>query len=94
VTVDKSAAGRQNSRIANKPTLTDQVRKVILESPLSRYELAKLLGCRESTLSDFVNARRGLSSKLLDRVAALLQLRLVQVARVVLGKQGKRKRRK
>ena len=58
-------------------TLTDQVRRAILDAPISRYELAKRLGISQGTLGDFVHGRTGIGSELLDRVAAELGLRLV-----------------
>jgi len=58
-------------------TLTDQVRKAILEAPISRYELSKRLGVSQGTLGDFVHGRTGIKSKLLDAVAAELGLRLI-----------------
>jgi hypothetical protein len=58
-------------------TLTDQVRRAILEAPISRYELSKRLGVSQGTLGDFVHGRTGIGSELLDQVAAELGLRLI-----------------
>jgi len=66
-------------------TITDAIRRAILEAPISRYELSRRVGVTQATLSGFVNGKHGIGSELLDRVAAELGMRIVV---------GKPKRRK
>jgi len=63
--------------VPKQKSLTDQVRRAILDAPISRYELAKRLGVSQGTLGDFVHGRTGIGSELLDQVAVELGLRLV-----------------
>jgi transcriptional regulator with XRE-family HTH domain len=53
---------------------SDQVRRAVTECGLTRYRLAKLLGCSQALLGEFVHGRRGLSTPMLDKLAALLRL--------------------
>lgn len=54
--------------MAKKPTnkVSDQLRQLIDNCGLSRYELAKQTGIDESTLSRFMSGERGLSMKAVD----------------------------
>jgi plasmid maintenance system antidote protein VapI len=63
--------------VPKQQSLTDQVRRAILDAPISRYELAKRLDVSQGTLGDFVHGRTGIGSELLDQVAVELGLRLV-----------------
>jgi len=56
--------------------LSDQLRRIIAESGLSRYELARRSGVEQSALSRFVNGQRGLTTESLDRLAEALGLEL------------------
>ena len=76
----RACAGSQDgntTRVPKQKSLTDQVRRAILDAPISRYELAKRLGVSQGTLGDFVHGRTGIGSELLDQVAVELGLRLV-----------------
>jgi transcriptional regulator with XRE-family HTH domain len=53
---------------------SEQIRRRVLTCGLSRYRIAKTLGCSQSLLTLFMGGRRGLSIPMLDRLAALLQL--------------------
>ena len=57
--------------------LSDQIRRVIDDSGLTRYRIAQDTGIDESTLSKFYNGRQGLSMKALDRLGKYLGLRIV-----------------
>lgn len=57
--------------------LSDQVRKAVNDSELTRYRICKDLGIAESTMSRFMAGKGGLSMDVLDRLAALLGLRVV-----------------
>ena len=59
-------------RRSNK--ISDQLRQVIDESGLTRYEIAKQTSIDESTLAKFYNGHRGLSMKALDRLGEFLDL--------------------
>ena len=65
---------KRGARMANK--LSDQLRKAIHDSELSRYRLAKMTAIDESALAKFCNGTRGLSLDAIDRLAAALKLRL------------------
>jgi transcriptional regulator with XRE-family HTH domain len=72
--------GRQREK------LSDQVRRAVDGSGLSRYRICKKLGIAESTLSRFMSGQGGLSMEYLDALADLLDLDIVT------GKGSKRKR--
>lgn len=57
--------------------LTDQIRRAIDQSGLTRYRIAKDTGLDESALSKFYNGSRGLSVEALDRIGEYLKLRIV-----------------
>ena len=57
--------------------LSEQIRQVIADSELSRYEIAKRTGIDESALAKFYNGHRGLSLASLDRLGELLRLKIV-----------------
>ena len=54
--------------------LSDQVRRAVDASGLSRYRICKTLGIAESTLSRFMAGQGGLSMEYLDALADLLDL--------------------
>jgi transcriptional regulator with XRE-family HTH domain len=54
--------------------LSDQVRRAVNASGLSRYRISKELGVAESTMSRFMSAQGGLSMEHLDALADLLGL--------------------
>jgi transcriptional regulator with XRE-family HTH domain len=56
--------------------LSDQVRRAVDASGLSRYRISKELGIAESTMSRFMSGQGGLSMEVLDRLADLLGLRI------------------
>jgi len=56
---------------------SDELRRAVDASGLSRYRICKELGIAESTLSRFMSGERGLTMKCLDRLAALLDLHVV-----------------
>lgn len=57
--------------------LTDQLRRAINDSGMSRYAIARETGVSETALSLFVNGHRGLSGKAMDAVGEFLGLRIV-----------------
>jgi transcriptional regulator with XRE-family HTH domain len=70
-----------------RPTFSDELRRAVDASGLSRYRICRELGIAESTLSRFMSVERGLTMKCLDRLAALLDLH------VAAGKKPRRKGR-
>jgi predicted transcriptional regulator len=63
----------------NKQTekLSDQLRRLIEESPMSRYEISKKTGIAQSTLCKLVQGERGISTDSWDLLGECLNLRLV-----------------
>ncbi len=57
--------------------LTDQIRRAIDDSGLTRYRIAQETEIDESTLGKFYNGRRGLSLDNIDRLSEYLGLRIV-----------------
>jgi transcriptional regulator with XRE-family HTH domain len=57
--------------------LSDQMRRAIDGSGLTRYRIAKETGIDESALAKFYNGRVGLSMKAMDRVGEYLGLMIV-----------------
>jgi len=54
--------------------LSDQIRRAIDGSGLSRYRICKELGFSQATMSRFMTGRGGLSMEVLDALADLLGL--------------------
>jgi predicted transcriptional regulator len=57
--------------------LSDQLRRLIEKSPLSRYEISKRTGIAQSTLCKLVQGERGISTDSWDLLGECLNLRLV-----------------
>ena len=78
VILDKLATNPDYARMA-KPTsakVSDQLRYIIEDCGLSRYEISKRTGIDEGTLSRFIYGERGLSMKALDRLGDALGLKV------------------
>ena len=58
-------------------SFSDQLRRAIDESGMSRYAICKLIKIRQSTMSKFMHGKGGMSMDALDRLAELLGLRIV-----------------
>jgi hypothetical protein len=67
--------------------LSDQVRRAVDASGLSRYRICKTLNLAEATMSRFMNGHGGLSMAYLDALADLLDLNIALGRRP--GKKGK-----
>jgi len=70
--------------------LSDQIRRTIIEAPLTRYRISKVAGIDQAVLSRFVAGKVGLSMATLDALADVLGLDIV--ARGATG-QDKRTRK-
>ena len=66
-------------RKTRKPTaLSDQLRQIIEDGILSRYEIAKQSGVDASQLHRFVKGEGRLTTDTLDKIGAVLGLRFIQ----------------
>ena len=63
------------------PLLSDQVRQSLDAAGVSRYAIAKQIGCSQALLSRFMSRTGGLSLDVLDRVSEVLGLRVVSAVR-------------
>ncbi len=65
-----------NAGMAKRPAIrmSDQLRRIIDDCGLSRYEISKRTGIAASTLSQFMHGQRGLSMKALDKLTDCLGL--------------------
>jgi transcriptional regulator with XRE-family HTH domain len=72
--------------------LSDQVRRAVDASELSRYRICKTLGIAESTLSRFMSGEGGLSMEYLDALADLLDLDIVTAKRPARAGRGSTKK--
>lgn len=62
---------------ASRPKISDQLRDIIRDCDLSRYEIAKQTGIYQSALTRFMSGERGLSMTVLDTLAEFLELDIV-----------------
>ena len=60
--------------------VTDEVRRALAESPLSRYEISRQTGIEQSALARFLSGERGLWTVTLDRLVPVLGLKIVSTA--------------
>ena len=63
--------------MANKLTISDQLRQAIERSGISRYKISQSTGIAESVLSRFVRGETGLTLDTVDTLCELLNARLV-----------------
>lgn len=63
--------------MATTRLISDDLRRAIESSGLTRYRIAKDTGLSQSLLSRFVSGERGLSLEAIDKIGTLLGLRLV-----------------
>ena len=63
----------------NHPCLSDQLRRAIDASAMSRYAICQAIGLPESSMSRFMSGQSGLALNTVDRLGKLLGLQLVTV---------------
>ncbi len=63
---------------AKQTSLTDQLRQLIEEAELSRYQLWQQTGIDQAVLSKFVNSKGGLSMESLDKIGEVLNLQITK----------------
>jgi transcriptional regulator with XRE-family HTH domain len=66
-----------NAGMAKRVKLTDQIRKAIRRSGVSRYKIWQETGIAQSTLSKFLEGQRGLNLESLDKLADYLRIDLI-----------------
>ena len=57
--------------------LSDQIRRAVAASGLTRYRISKITGIDQAVLSRFMAGKVGLSMSALDRLADALELEVV-----------------
>jgi ribosome-binding protein aMBF1 (putative translation factor) len=62
--------------MAKRLPFTDQIRRAILDSGVSRYRIAKDTGIAESVLSRFMHGQIGFTLETLDKLGDYLQFDL------------------
>jgi ribosome-binding protein aMBF1 (putative translation factor) len=62
------------------PSFSDQIRRAVDDSGISRYRICKVIKLDKSVMSRFMAGKSGLSVPVLDRLAGLLKLRVVRSA--------------
>jgi transcriptional regulator with XRE-family HTH domain len=56
--------------------LSEQIRRAVLASGMSRYRLCKEIDLSPSTMSRFINGTGGLGMEMLDKLADVLDINL------------------
>jgi transcriptional regulator with XRE-family HTH domain len=59
-----------------KASFSDELRKAVLNSGMSRYSISLKTGIAQSTLSKFVNGERGISLESVDKLIDILGLEI------------------
>ena len=68
--------------------LSDQLRRIVEDSEVTRYRLSKETGITQSTLSRFVSGERGLSIDAMDALGEFFELNLVSQRTVDEGSEA------
>jgi transcriptional regulator with XRE-family HTH domain len=64
------------SKHASSRLISNQLRRLVDGSGISRYRLSKLMEVEASALSRFMSGERGLSMKALDKLGTVLDLEI------------------
>lgn len=70
-------------------SFSDQIRRAVDRSDVSRYRISKEIGLAESTLSRFMGRKGGLSLDALDRLGEYLRLTVVAASQRGNGRKGR-----
>ena len=65
--------------MAKRTNIEDQLRRAIVQGPMTRYALSKQTGVAQSILSDFVNGNRSLTLTTASKLADVLGLEITKV---------------
>lgn len=71
--------------------VSDQIRRIIDASGMTRYRIGKLLEVDNALMSRFMNRKAGLSMEVLDKLGELLKIKLSAGAKASKAKANKRK---
>ena len=66
----------------SKKTFSDELRRAVEQSGMTRYEIYKRTGIDQSVLSKFVRGQRGVSMGAIDTLCKCLGLRLVHESEI------------
>ena len=77
------------SMLSKRISFSDQIRRVIDESQVTRYKIAQETGVSESTLSRFMGRKGGLSLDALERLGEYLRLMVVMAPQRGNGRKGR-----
>jgi len=58
--------------------LSEQIRRAVLASGVSRYRLCKQIGLSQSTMSRFMSRQGGLGMEMLDKLADVLDINIAK----------------
>ncbi len=72
----------------NARRFSDQIRRAVDASGMSRYAICKAIGFNQGAMSRFMSGKGGLSLEMLDRLAELLGLRVVADQQAQSNKKG------
>ena len=64
--------------MARRTNIEDQLRRAIVQGPMTRYALSKETGVPQSVLSEFVHGNRSLTLTTAAKLADVLGLEIVQ----------------
>ncbi len=75
--------------MTKKPPFSEQLRRAVEQSDLTRYRISKQTGIVQSILSRFVNQGAGLSMDSVDKLCECLELRLVSEDKPLKKRKGR-----
>jgi len=79
---------KRSNASAVPPLLSEQLRDILANAPVSRYAIAKATGIRQSTLSRFVNGQRdGMTLATIDALGKYLRLTITSAGPIDEGKE-------
>jgi predicted XRE-type DNA-binding protein len=74
-------SGSLAAMVKIRQKVSEQVRALIDNSGMTRYQISKLTGIHQSALTRFMSGERGLSMQALDALGEALELEVVMRAR-------------